>query len=328
MLPIGVLIPTRNSAPYVPQHVADLNKWIAEAREVVVVDSFSNDGTVDLLKRGLQHPNIRYFDHPPGLYQSWNFGIQQIQSEYCYVSTVGESITSDGIQHLTQVMDRFKCDAAVSKPDFITEQGAPMTSTRWPIDDMVDTLGIREPIALEGPELFLFTLVNYREAILGSSASNLYRTKRLQALPFPLDYGTAGDGGWGLANCLKIRLGITAQKFSTFRDHPKAYTRAEYAVDQLGKKMFERICQTYREHRAADPAFAAVAKQLQVDRIIELLEARMNFQHQLEGYRHGGKLWSLNPGAWAARSKRNAKTREVAALKSEGLKLLHARSGS
>ena len=79
-------------------------------------------------------------EHPPGLYQSWNHGIQQIQAEYCYVSTVGESITGDGVKHLSDMMERLECDVAVSKPDFITEQGEPMQSTRWPIDDVVETL--------------------------------------------------------------------------------------------------------------------------------------------------------------------------------------------
>ncbi len=324
MLPIGVLIPTRNSAPYVPQHMAELAKWIGEAQEVVVVDSHSKDGTVDLIKAGLNHPNVRYLEHPPGLYQSWNHGIGQIQSNYCYVSTVGESITREGIRHLSETMDRLKCDVVVSKPDFITEQGAPMASTRWPVDDMVETLGLREPAALEGPELFLFTLVNYREAILGSSASNLYRTRCVQGKPFPTDYGTAGDGGWGLTHCLDIRLGVTPRKFSTFREHPKAYSRAEYAVDQLGKKMFDRICLTYREQIARDPAFAAVAKKLRVEEIIALLESRMNYQHKLELCRQSGKLWSLNPAAWNARWQRNARTRDVAQLKEAGLKLLHA----
>ncbi len=324
MLPIGVLIPTRNSAPYVPQHLADLQKWIGQAQEVVVVDSFSKDGTVDLIRDGLQHPNLRIIEHPPGLYQSWNHGIQQIKADYCYVSTVGESITGAGIEHLAETIGRLNCDVVVSKPDFITEQGAPMESTRWPIDDMVDSLNLREPATLEGPELFLFTLVNYREAILGSSASNLYRTRCVQAKPFPTDYGTAGDGGWGLTHCLEIRLGVTPKKFSTFREHPKAYSRAEYAVDQLGKKMFDQICKTYREHLASHPAFADMARKLQVEKIIGLLESRMNYQHQLEAYRQGGKLWSLNPGAWNARLRRNARTREVARLKAEGLALLHA----
>ena len=166
--------------------------------------------------------------------------------------------------------------------------------------------------------------MTYREAILGSSASNIYRTRCVQQNPFPTDYGTAGDGGWGLTHCLKIRLGVTPEKFSTFRDHPKAYSRAEYAVDQLGKKMFDRICQTYREHAAADAGFAAMAKKLRVEKIIELLESRMNYQHQLEAHRHSGKPWSLNPAAWNARLRRNARTREVARLKEAGLELLHA----
>jgi glycosyltransferase involved in cell wall biosynthesis len=324
MLPIGVLIPTRNSAPYVPQHLADLAGWIGEAQEVIVVDSFSKDGTVDLIKAGLKHPNLKIIEHPPGLYQSWNHGIRQIKAEYCYISTVGESITLAGVQHLAEVMGKWNCDVVVSKPDFIDEQGNPMPPTRWPIDDMVETLGLSAPAVLEGPELFLFTLVNYREAILGSSASNLYRSRCVQANSFPVDYGTAGDGGWGLTNCLKIRLGVTPRKFSTFREHPKAYSRAEYAVDQLGKKMFDQICKTYREHAASDPAFAATAKKLRVDRIIELLESRMNYQHELEAARQGGKPWALNPAAWNARARRNARTREVARLKGAALETLRA----
>lgn len=324
MLPIGVLIPTRNCAPYLPRHLADLAGWVSEVQEVIVVDSASSDGTQDLIKAGLRHPNLRILQHPPGLYQSWNHGIQQIQAENCYISTVGESITLAGLEHLSEVMGKFRCDVVVSKPEFIDVTGRPMRSTPWPIDDMVASLGLREPAVLEGPALFLFTLVNYREAILGSSASNLYRTRCVRDKPFPVDYGTAGDGGWGLANCLKIRLGVTPRKFSTFREHPKSYTRAEYAVDQLGKKMFERICQTYREESAADPAFAASAKNLEVDRIIELLENRMRDQQRLEAHRQGGRIWALNPAAWQARWRRNARTREVARLKLEGLKILRS----
>src|SRR5205823_1693472 len=101
------------------------------------------------------------------------------------------------------------CDAVISKPRFIDINGAPVRSPRWPIDDVTSALRVNEPIALADSALFLFTLLNYRDAILGSSASNLYRTRCLQENPFPVDYGTVGDGGWGLLNCLKIRLAVT-----------------------------------------------------------------------------------------------------------------------
>jgi hypothetical protein len=322
MLPIGVVIPTRNAANLLPQHLAAMRQWIDQAQEVVVVDSFSKDGTLELIKSELRHPRMRIFEHPPGLYQSWNHGIQQLQTEYCYISTVGETITLEGLKHLAEVMGKLRCDVVVSRPEFVDLKGRPMRPSRWPIDDILRSLTISEPIVLAGARLFLFTLTNYREAILGSSASNLYRTRCLQENPFPADYGTAGDGGWGLANCLKIRLGVTPRSFSTFREHPKSYSRAEYAVDQLGKKMFERVGQTYREAVAADPQFGSLAKQLQVDRIVELLDRQRGFQQQLEEFRRERVPWVLKPTAWQARWRRDVEAREIARLKDAALGIL------
>ena len=44
-------------------------------QEVIVVDSFSTDGTIELIKAELRHPQLKIMAHPPGLYQSWNHGI-------------------------------------------------------------------------------------------------------------------------------------------------------------------------------------------------------------------------------------------------------------
>ena len=201
-----------------------------------------------------------------------------------------------------------------------------MPAPPWPIADILRSLAVTtEPIVLEGMPLFFFALLDYGNAFLGSSASNLYRTRCLQENPFPVDYGTAGDGGWGLTNCLKIRLGVTSRRFSTFREHPKSYSRAEYAVDQLVKKFFDRICLTYRSEAANNPGFASLAGELQVEKIVGLLETKWRYQQQLEHYRRDGRLWVLHPAAWLARSRRNAKAREVAQLKAEGLRVLRQR---
>src|SRR5437660_9427228 len=157
MLPIGVVVPTRNSATLVPAHLESMRPWLDQVEEVVVVDSFSTDGTVDLLKAGLRHPNLRILEHPPGLYQSWNHGIAQLKTEYCYISTVGDGITREGLEHLSEIIARLHCDAAISKPRFIDVNGGPFPTPRWPIDDVISTLRITQPIALSGPALFLFT---------------------------------------------------------------------------------------------------------------------------------------------------------------------------
>ena len=97
MSQIGVVIPTKNSIAYLPRHLAALHQWSDLAGEIVVVDSLSTDGTVDFLKTNLRHPHVRFVSHPPGLYQSWNHGLQQIRSKYAYVATVGDTITRAGM---------------------------------------------------------------------------------------------------------------------------------------------------------------------------------------------------------------------------------------
>jgi hypothetical protein len=287
-----------------------------------VVDSFSTDGTYERLQAELGRPNALCLQHPPGLYQSWNFGIGRLQSGFCYISTVGESITREGLEHLVEVMTRQRCDVAVSAPRFIDLEGRPMRALRWPVEDMVRSIPVREPVVLEGAALLLFTLLHYGNAILGSSASNLYRTRTLQQRPFPTDYGTAGDGGWGLEHCLAIRFGITSRVFSTFREHPKSYSRAEYAVDRLVDKMFARICRTYQEEKSRNAEFRRAADRLQIDALIELLRQESTEQHRLEACRASPWPWSLNPAAWAARGRRNRVQRQIARRKQECLRAL------
>ena len=128
--------------------------------------------------------------------------------------------------------------------------------------------------------------------------------------PFPVDYGTAGDCGWGLANCLKIRLAVTPQVFSTLREHPKSYSKTEYEVDQMSKKMLDRISQTCRETIAQGGDFSRVAKDLRFERMIELLYDQLTCQQRLEEYRRRS-VWIFQPGAWKARNTRGAKIAEL-----------------
>src|SRR6266496_2720475 len=99
-LSLGVVMPTRNSAALLPRHIAGVRNWLDLADQVVVVDSFSTDGTLEALRREIKHPNLEFLSHPPGLYQSWNFGIQHLTTDYTYIATVGDTITKEGLRSL------------------------------------------------------------------------------------------------------------------------------------------------------------------------------------------------------------------------------------
>ena len=203
-------------------------------------------------------PDTNYLTHPPGLYQSWNFGIQNVRAKYVYISTVGDSITRPGLEHLLEVAEEFQSDVVVSKPHFINAAGEPAPDSPWLIDLIVDRLKIRQPRLLTLTEQFLFTVTNLWCALLGSSASNLYRADCLKKRPFPVEFGTAGDGAWGVENIFDIKIAVTPERFSNFRQHEKAYSLSDYHVESLASKLFLLAQTVVARERRINPAIESL----------------------------------------------------------------------
>jgi hypothetical protein len=312
---IGVLIPTLDCIGLLPGHLDSLKPWLQRAGEVVVVDSQSTDGTIEFLRANLDHPRLRFLAHPRGLYQSWNFGLGHLTTPYAYVSTVGDSITGAGLEHLLRVAQAGRCDVAVSKPSFVDNAGRAMPEPRWPIDDLLELFPDQRPLILEGASLFFFACAHCTEALLGSSASNLYLTDCVKRRPFSSAYGTVGDGAWGIANALDIRMGLTDQTFSTLRHHPKAYKPEEYAVEGLRGKLFALAQETLHARARQSSAFLASVEPLKMDDLMRVLRQNLDWQERLERCRHAFWPWFANPIAWRARRQRNRYARELIDLK-------------
>jgi hypothetical protein len=311
MLPISILIPTRDCGALLPGHLQSLMGWIDLAEEVVVVDSDSKDNTVELIRRGLAHPRIAFLSHPPGLYQSWNFGIQNARAKYLYIASVGDSISREGIQHLFEVAETLQSDVVISKPKFIDEGGAALPDDEWPIDEMVGGLKITRPQLLTVREQFLFATVHTWGAILGSSASDLYRADCLKQRPFSSGYGTSGDGAWGIENMFDVKIGVTPERFSTFRQHPKAYALADYHVDSLALKLFRLAQDVVARQRPGNPALPEILESVQWTELEPALAMAGLAQDELEKLRRRKTPWFLQPAAWRARLARDQARRKI-----------------
>jgi polysaccharide pyruvyl transferase WcaK-like protein/glycosyltransferase involved in cell wall biosynthesis/sulfatase maturation enzyme AslB (radical SAM superfamily) len=257
---LSIVIPTLNCIEMLPAHVESMRSWVGLADEVVVVDSFSDDGTPAYLKKNLKHKNLKVVSHPRGLYQSWNFGISQTTGDWVYISTVGDAITKPLLQHLCQVGETLGCDVVASRPTFVNADNTPASRQIWPIDHILKSASGRKPVKLSGPETFLFALYSVPCAVLGSSASNVYRGSHLRARPFPTEFGTVGDTAWSLRYGLTTRYGFTPETGSHFRLHPKAYAASEYAVNNLLLKMAEYGLGTLTQLEHADETKAAIVR--------------------------------------------------------------------
>jgi hypothetical protein len=305
MLPIGVVIPTKNSMKYLPGHLDNLSTWIDLAEQVVAVDSFSTDGTVDYLKKNLPHPQIRFVEHPPGLYASWNFGISQIASEFCYISTVGDSITREGIEHLANTASRLHCDVLVSHPDFVNKAGQPCEGPEWPMLDVMRRLGVQEPVRLPSTIMVATAFLHTGGAITGSCASDLFRTAILQKYPFPLDFGTAGDGGWSLQNAGRVIWAATPEKVTTFRRHPPTASATEIKVGETANQFAQLAKKIAADWLEANTDYVSTEVCAHIRSLLSLSIKHEELRRRYNAFRKGKWPWVLNPTAWRTRTQRN-----------------------
>lgn len=308
VLPIGVVIPTRDSLQYLPAHLGNVEEWVEMVEQIVVVDSNSTDCTVQYIRDRLRHPNLRILSRPPGLYAAWNYAIGQLRTKYTYISTVGESITPAGLRHLVETCERLRSDVCISRPQFLDDQGPTLGGIRWPIHQIIEERKISEPRLLTQAEAVFYVLRGGGNSILGSSASNLYRTAVLQKNPFPTDYQSAGDTAWGLLNCCDVRFAVTPETFSTFLFHPTSASR------QVDRKVliekFQGLTQTlFHKARPICDNSGFPEFKLMVE-LLETLERHRRCKQTLELYR-SESIWVLNWRAWQVRAERNRLRRSL-----------------
>jgi hypothetical protein len=300
--------------------MASLRPWIDLAEEIIVVDSFSSDGTVEYLQRELAGLPVQFHSRPRGLYQSWNFGIQQATRKWLYVSTVGDSITRELLTHLISLGETVSADVVMSNPHFIDEQNQPVPHMRWAIDDIITTANPLRDCALTDLAAHFFALIHTRTAaLLGSSASNLYLTTHLQKHPFPTDYGTAGDGAWGMLHSFDTRFACTALSGSTFRVHAKSYSPSDYHVDGLSDRLHEVGLEVNRQQQNRPDV-----QSLNIPELLLLQVSKVTLYAELKKMRKASRLWILNPTIWAARKTYKRTRKRFDQLLTANLSLIRA----
>lgn len=316
MLPISVLVPTRNSMSLLPQHIEGMREWMDLALEIVVVDSHSTDGTAECLQREVKHPHLRVLTHPPGLYQSWNYGIAECAAPYVYISTVGERITREGLEKLVKAAVTLDADIVISPPQMVDMAGGTVEKT-WPIHALLEQRKLDGPAMMSGAAAQLFAITHLLRGILGSSASNLYNAKVLQRFPFRTDFGTAGDLAWGLEHAGETRWAVVPESLSTFVFHPKAYAKSDYAVTDFAGKCLGLGRESLR--RAAWPKEQdAAGSAILMEQLLGAWETYLACKRTVAAAKKS-PIWWLSPGAWASHRRRAESLRTLEVLQHQAM---------
>ena len=324
MLPLGVVIPTKNSMPYLPAHLEGLRPWLDLVEQIVVVDSFSTDGSIEFLRTNLQHPRVTFTTHPPGLYASWNHGIAQVSAKYTFIATTGDLITRAGIERLVGTAVALGCDVVISKPEFRDPAGRSLPDIAWPVDDVIAELGLTSPRALHKLEALVFAAVHPEGALLGSCASNVFRTDVLKRLPFPTEFGTAGDGAWAMQHAAEVAWAVVPEKFSSFLVHPSHASESERKTFREARRMDDVLRVAVKEWLAAGVVNEEELARVRWSELSDALRLFIDGKLAFDRHRRGGFPWSLNPAAWRVRAQRNRARRRMDELKRAVLRAVAA----
>ena len=248
---LSVVMPTYNCAPMMERHLEAMALWADLADEIVVVDSRSTDGTLELIRERLRHPNLRIIERDRGLYESWNEGIAATSGDWVYVSTAGDTIERSHLLHLLELGQRAEADVVISPPRFVDEDGGSLANLNWPPQKIISKYGQGKPFLLSNVAAACLALIYCPSCLLGSSASNLYRGDALRAHPFPADFRGAGDTVWLMRHSTTLRLCLTPQSGSDFCVHPQDVKISPQEAEAGMLKFFEekaaladRLCQT------------------------------------------------------------------------------------
>lgn len=216
-LPVALIIPTRNCRDALARHLDAIGPRLDEVAEVIAVDSESTDGTRELLAERLAGCRGTLLSHPPGLYESWNAAIARTSAKWTYFSTISDTIDPGGLDQLVDVASRLEADVVVSPPEMMQQDGVTPADVRWPVHHVAAAMGEHAGARLLSRLETVIALCGFGTAsLLGSSAGNLYRTEFLRARPFPVEFGHAGDTGWALRYCTKMRLAVLPRSVSRF----------------------------------------------------------------------------------------------------------------
>ncbi len=218
---ISICLPNLNNRRFMEDRLRSIYAQTLADWELVVVDSFSDDGAWELLQEhAAREPRIRLTQSPrEGPYPAWNQCVQLARGEYIYFATSDDTMSPDCLRLLAQALDAHPdVSLATCGLDIIDEESRVLPGawerirqTRY-YRPWLDRLHRRA-----GFTDFCWTITLEGVPHISITALLIRRSLFAQAGYFPVDVGFSGDREWYWKASLYSDIVHVPQHLATWR---------------------------------------------------------------------------------------------------------------
>ena len=131
---VSICLPNLNTFKYLRERVETIYEQSLKDWELVVVDSFSEDGSwqffEDLAERDSR---VSIVQAPRGMYASWNRCVSMARGKYVYIATSDDTMASNCLESLASALEQNEdCDLGHCPLRIIDEAGEQVSEPAWP----------------------------------------------------------------------------------------------------------------------------------------------------------------------------------------------------
>lgn len=292
--PISLVIPVYQCTERLPEHIDCLRMLKPMVHELIWVITESPDGSHQLARGAAKEIGGKVLEVPRGLYQAWNSGIAAAAGEFIYISTVGDTIQTEGLATLRRTLEETGADMVFSPPIIHPPSRKNTKKTRhWPLFRFTSILAPFAGRKIPQRAAVLMQILAGASGLTGSAASCLFRASVLKSRPFPTDHHHYGDTAWLYINLPEISLGYCPKPLARFVIHGTDIVRV---VDK--RRIYDLMI-----------ALAKVLPSFEQCVVKDLIQAHIRINAIRDPHPRLG--WWVHPRAWYFRFTREACTNKL-----------------
>ena len=263
---VSICMPHLNSRPFTEERMETILKQSLENWELIIVDSRSDDGSLQVLQDYARRDSRVRLEQAPrdGIYRNLNRALDLCRGHYVYIATSDDTMTPDCLEQMARALDRNSgCGVCHCCLQIIDEKGRAVDSEhsweKYAVQEYFGAWNDKSHVR-RSPHDGLLHLGFF--TVYTSLTQLLVRRRVYQELGrFRTDCSSYADFEWGMRVGLNENIVHLPLKLATWRWHDRQATNPDRLLRSRARGEFHRLaCEALKSLKLGNPRLAAALK--------------------------------------------------------------------